>query len=180
MSSKYDLPYMPYVEARFQFGKQKPTAILLRGSFTTSNKGAALGVAQMWHSAPDPWKAGHYTIDEELRFRCVEDHVVAGTQECADRGGIRIAVCAEPVGREIFWNEKLHGLVLNKAARLVAELTLAHKIPVRYLDEQALAKWHKHPWRKRGGIFIEDPTTGFPYESFLSEVQAQRALKKHI
>lgn len=177
--SRYDLPDMPYVEARFQFGKQKPTAILLRGSFTTSDKGAALGVAQMWHSAPDPWKAGHYTVDEELRFRCVEDRVVAGTPECADRGGIRIAVCAQPIGREIFWNEKFHSKVLNRTARLVAELSLVYKIPVRYLDEADIVKWHKHPWRKRGGIIIETPS-GFPYESFLSEVGAQRALKKHI
>lgn len=170
---RYKTPQMPYVEARFQFGKQKPKRIVLRGSFTTSEKGAALGLAQAWHSAPEPWKSGHYTVDEEQRFRCIPDRVIAGTKECADKGMIRVAICAEPVNSHRFWDETLHGRVLKRTAKLVAELTLAYNIPVRYISPDDRGLWSGR------GIVVDTPS-GWPSETFLSEVNAQRALKTHI
>ena len=79
-------------------------------------------------------------------------------------------MCAEPVGPETFWDQKLHGRVLHRAAKLVADLTLAYKIPVRYIDEGG---------RFNRGIIVDTPS-GWPSAEFLSEVKAQQALKKHI
>lgn len=177
--SKYPTPSMPYVQARYQFGRQTPTAIILRASMTTSDEGAALGVAQMWHRAPSVWKSGHYTVDAAKRFRCVPDNVIAGDPGSCEKGGIRIAVCAEPFSRTTFWHEEIHLPVLYKTAELVAELTLAYKIKPSYLELEALEKWSKKPRRRRGGIIV-DTTDNFPYQTFLDEVMAQRALKMHI
>lgn len=168
--SKYKSPKLPYVEARCQFGKQRPKFFVLRGSFTTSTKGAALGVAQNWHSAPEPWWAGHYSVDEELIFRCVPDRAIAGTKEAHDKGAIRIAICAEPVSRDIFWSETLHAPVLHKVAGLIADLSLVYRIPIRYIENDR---------RHKGGIVLDTPS-GWPRDIFLNEVQAQRALKTHI
>lgn len=177
--SKYESPEMPFIEARYQGGKQNPTAIILRGTMTTSDVGAALGFAQMWHRSPDPWKSGHYTVDEGSRYRCVLDDVVAGDKTCNDKGAIRIAVCGEPFSRTEFWNEEAHRAVLFRTAKLVAELTLLHKIKVTYLTDSKLEKWRKHPWRSRGGIIIDTPE-GWPWQAFMNEVLAQRALKTFI
>jgi hypothetical protein len=171
--SKYTTPKMPYVEARYQFGRQKPRRIILRGTFTTSAKGAALGLAQAWHSAPEPWKSGHYTVDEETRFRCIPDLVIAGTKAESDKGTLRVAICAEPVSGQRFWDETLHGRVLNRTAKLVAELTLAYNIPVRYINEDDRGWWSGR------GIYVDTPS-GWPSETFLAEVNAQRVLKTHI
>jgi hypothetical protein len=179
MMSKYDMPSIPYVESRFQFGKQKPSAIILRGTFTTSDEGAALGLAQAWHKAPEPWASGHFTVDARKRFRCTPDRVIAGTPGCSDKGAVRIAICAEPFSGDIFWHEDTHLPVLFRAAELVAELTLAYKIPVRYLEVESLERWMKRPATRRGGIIVDTPE-GWPYERFLSEVKAQRALKTII
>lgn len=180
----YEPPTMPFVAAKLQGGKQKPTAIILRPSHTRSFDGAALAVAQRWHQAPSFWSAGHYTVDETKRYRCVPDDVVAGVGDDVDRNAIRIALCAEPVSNGVFWNEDFHRHVLRNAAELVAELSLAHKIPVDYLNEEhsgdkSYTKWEKRRTRRRGGIYVME-TSGFPFKAFIDEVDTKRDLKKHI
>ena len=164
---------MPYVEARYQFGKQKPRQIVLRGTFTTSSKGAALGIAQAWHSSHEPWISGHYTVDDETRYRCIEDNVIAGTKDAHNKGVLRIAICAEPVSGYRFWDEAAHSRVLKRAAKLVAELSLAYNIPIRYVEND------NSLWRIKKGLVVDTPN-GWPSEMFLSEVNAQRVLKTHI
>lgn len=174
--TKYEAPQLPYVESRYQGGKQKPTAIILRGTMTTSDEGAALGLAQMWHRAPSPWKSGHYTVDARKMYRCTPDDVVAGNDDYSDPGAIRIAVCGEPCSNDRFWHEEMHMPVIFNTAKLVAELSLVYKIKVAYLDESSRARWEKRPSRRRGGIIVDTPS-GWPFETFLSEVNVQRALK---
>lgn len=169
---------MPFVAAKLQGGKQKPTAIILRPSHTHAFDGAALAVAQRWHRAPSFWSAGHYTVDETKRFRCVPDNVVAGNDD-ADKNAIRVAMCAEPVNNQVFWDEDFHRLVLRKTAELVAELSLVYKINVGYLDDSEFAMWKQRRTRRRGGIYVVE-TSGFPYEAFIEEVSVKRGLKKHI
>lgn len=174
----YDAPQAPYVEALHQGGRQKPTAIILRPSFTNSEEGAALAVAQYWHKSGSFWDAGHYTVDSTKRFRCVRDNVIAGDNG-VDRGAIRIAMCADPVSHTIFWGEDAHRHVLRRTAELVAELTLAYRINVAYLDDRSKVRWERRRTRRRGGIYVFEPS-GFPYQAFINEVNAQRVLKTHI
>lgn len=176
--SKYEPPKAPYVEAHHQGGKQKPTAIILRPSFTNSEEGAALAVAQYWHKSASFWDAGHYVVDRNKRFRCVRDNVIAGIDD-SGKGELRVALCADPISGTQFWDEDEHRLVLRNAAQLVAELTLAHKIKVRYLTENSLERWGKYRSRARGGIYVCE-TRGFPFQAFINEVNAQRVLKTHI
>lgn len=176
--TKYEPPAAPYVEAHHQGGKQKPTAIILRPSFTNSEEGAALAVAQYWHKSSSFWDAGHYTIDRTKRFRCVRDNVIAGIDN-SGKGELRVTLCADPISGQQFWDVDEHRLVLSNAAHLVAELTLAHKIKLRYLDDDGLARWGKFRTRARGGIYVDEPS-GFPFQAFLDEVNAQRVLKTHI
>jgi hypothetical protein len=174
---------MPLVVAKLQGGRQKPTAIILRPTHNRSFDGAALAIAQRWHQAPSFWSAGHYTVDELKRYRCVYDDVVAGVGDDIDKNAIRIAVCAEPANTAQFWDEDLHGRVLRKTAELVAELSLVHNISVDYLNEEygdkSYAKWQKRRTRRRGGIHVVE-TSGFPFKAFIDEVNAKRDLKKHI
>jgi hypothetical protein len=174
----YQPPQAPYVQALHQGGKQKPTAIFLRPSFTNSKDGAALAVAQYWHRSASFWDAGHYTVDSEKRFRCVRDNVIAG-KDHSGKNSIRIAICADPMSGQIFWDEDEHRHVLRKTAELVAELTLAYKINVVYLDQDGLARWETRRTRRRGGIYVVE-SSGWPSEEFLNEVNAQRSLKTHI
>lgn len=175
----YEAPSAPYVQALHQGGKQKPTAIILRPSFTNSKDGAALAVAQFWHrSESNFWDAGHYTVDSDKRFRCVRDNVVAG-RDSSGKGELRIAICADPVSNNTFWDEDEHRLVLRKTAELVAELSLVHKIKLTYLDDEQYARWQIRRTRRRGGIYVIEQR-GWPYAEFLQEVKAQQVLKTHF
>lgn len=174
----YEIPSAPYVEALHQGGKQKPTAIFLRPSFTNSKDGAALAVAQFWHRSASFWDAGHYTVDSEKRFRCVRDNVIAGKDD-SSKGELRIAMCADPISPTRFWDQDEHRLVLRRTAELVAELSLAHRLNLTYLDDEQLARWRQRKTRRRGGIYVTEPT-GWPFDEFMNEVHAQRTLKTHI
>lgn len=175
----YETPSAPYVQALHQGGKQKPTAIILRPSFTNSKDGAALAVAQYWHRDSNAfWDAGHYTIDDEKRFRCVRDNVIAGKDQSA-KGELRILMCADPVSRDTFWDEDQHRFVLRNTAKLVAELSLIHKINLTYLDEDRLSRWQSRKTRRRGGIYVVEQR-GWPFDEFMNEVLAQRDLKTHF
>lgn len=177
--SSYKTPDMPSVEAFYQGGKQKPTAIILTPSFTTSAKGAALGVAMNWHTSGSPLKSGHYTVDEVQRFRTTPDKRVAGHWQDSQKNAIRIMVCAEPYSAGTFWHDDVHIPVLQKTAELVAELSLAYNINVAFFTEESFERWRQRPNRRRGGILVDTPE-GWPWQRFYNDVMAQRALKTII
>lgn len=179
MFKRSALPRMPYVQAKYQGSKQRPTAIIIDATFTESTQGAALGIANTWHRPSRLWEHGHYVLDEATRFRCTPDRIVSGIDPWSDKGALRIAVCANPSNGVTFWdlNHQPHYTVLKNAAKLVAELSTIYGIRVRILDDNAAARWRKFRLRHTGGIVIET-TSGFPYEEFVKEVEVQKALLK--
>jgi hypothetical protein len=162
--SKYVAPSIPFVEARHVGRKQKPTAIVLSLSSTTSEKGAALGIASYHHSASSPLVSHHYIIDEAETYRCISDNVAAYH---SPHGAISILLCAEPDEFEPHWP------VLTRAAELVAVLIYGYGIPNRYLDEEMEESWKKHKWRRRGGLIVRAAGT-WPYSAFLDDVERRR------
>jgi hypothetical protein len=65
---------------------------------------------------------------------------------------------------------------MHRAAALVADICLHHKIRARYLDSDDVERWTKHRWRRNGGLIVRVPGT-WPYEAFLSDVQSQMVIK---
>lgn len=119
-------------------------------------------------------------VDEETMIRCALDKTIAGHESTHLKGAIRITICAEPFAKTFFWNMETHGKVLRNTASLVAELSLAYKIRTRYLDEFGLLDWQKRRSRRRGGVFVDDGVSNWPFNEFMSEVRALRSLKTHI
>lgn len=170
---KFQAPKVPFVEAYNVGGKQKPTAIVLSLSSTTSEKGAALGIANNLHKANAPMNSYHYVVDAVETYRCVFDNVAAYSSPYR---AIDILVCAEPLADAHLWSAKGSTKVLRRAADLVADLLLFYKIPVRYLDEEAELSWFKRKWRHRGGIIVAVPGA-WPYDAFMTEVRSRITLK---
>ena len=151
MLRKYPAPTVPYVEAKYRGGKQKPTLIVLSSSWTTSDKGAALGIANAMHRSNAQEKSFHYVIDEDSVFQCVWDHQVA--LHCGyDTGSIGIKMCDDPSLLLRRWNEPSHQRILHRLAEVMAQLCLAYDIPARYLTDEQLSKWSKHKRKSKGGI----------------------------
>lgn len=172
--SKYKAPHVPFVEARHVGASQKPTAIVLKMSSTTSEKGAALGIAQYHHSLYAPLISYHYIIDEATTYRCVPSRVAAyGNPYRA----INVLMCAQPQDYVPLWQDATASRVMHRTADLVADLMLAHKIRVRSLREDEAHRWWEHKWRRRGGLIVH-PTGAWPYESFFLDVECQLVIKK--
>lgn len=157
---------IPYVQASNVGAKQKPTAIVLRTSFTTSDFGAALGIAMAWHS-PSNLDSCHYVIDELQAFRCISDNIMSSSISTVDvnRRAITINLCYDPP-------ELPSEQLVYRTSKHVARLCRLHRIKLRVLDSQQKHRWIEHPWRSRGGIII-DTSGGFPTNEFLSSVKEE-------
>lgn len=172
--SRYKAPTVPFVQARNVGGPQKPTAIVLKLSSTTSDRGAALGIASYHHQATAPLQSYHYIVDNETTYRCVRDDVAAyGNLHNA----INILICAHPHEQEAMWQDATAKCVMHRAAALVADMMLVHKIKPRYLRGEAEQKWLNHKWRRRGGLIVR-VQGDWPYESFLLDVKSQIVIKE--
>lgn len=170
--AKYALPNVPFVQARHIGKEQKPTAIVISLSSTTSDEGAALGLANNLHSSLAPHNSYHYIVDEAQVYRCVPDNRAAYK---APYRSLNVLICAEfrsDLAAWHFWEDNPSVRALHRAEELVADLTLAHKILPRYLDEDQELKWMNHRWRRRGGI-IRRVVGAWPEASFLCDLQAQ-------
>lgn len=93
-----------------------------------------MGIANYWHSSHAPKLSCHYVVDEEFVYRCVPDDREAYSSKFDSRGSISINVCSMPTLNHESWQSGEYASVLEQTARLVAELSKTHKIPVRYVD----------------------------------------------
>lgn len=156
---------IPLVEAAHYGGRQRPTAVLIRTSWTTDNAGAANGIAQAWHSPNNREDSCHYVVDESQTIRCVPDKIQAYSTKSFYKGYISINVCHDP---------PLPPTVATvlRAARLTARLCKLYRIRVRILNDLEEERWIRHSWKSRGGIILK--TAGdFPADTFLAYVHKQ-------
>lgn len=163
----------PYVEARHQGGRHRPTSILIKPSWTTSDEGAALGVAQRQHMHDAPHETFHFTVDEEQIFQCVPARTVAGHEHCAQKGLLKIKVCFDPSVTQYGWNSGTYVRLLDQLSTLTAQLTVDYKIRPRMLNYLTFDRWTSWHTRRRGGIFaqMEGP---WPQEDFIAQVERKR------
>lgn len=156
---------IPFVQAHHTGPKQRPTAIVIRTSFTTSDAGAALGIAYAWHDPTNRVDSCHYVIDEMQAFRCVPDRLASRSLYTLrfNKRAIVINVCHNPPVAPV-------DRVTHLAAKQVARLCRLHKIRPRLLDGDDQLRWIEHPWKHRGGIILA--TAGpFPTIEFFDLVK---------
>jgi hypothetical protein len=151
--------YIPYVEAAHSGGRQKPTALIIRTSWTTDHAGAANGIAQAWHNPRNKFASSHYVVDESTVLRCVPDKIQSGDTMTRYKGAVSIMVCHDPP-------KEPKPTTVSLAAQLAARLCVLYKIPTRQLDNADQMDWGMHRRKRRfGGIILE--TVGpFPANDF--------------
>lgn len=168
--SKFKPPLVPFVQARRTGGKQRPRAIVLRSSHTTTAEGAALGLANAWHYDNSASLPCHYVVDEAVAYQCTPDRVVSASYPST--GAITVCVCAEPTLDVSHWDDIEHVAALDRAVDLVAQLVLAYQIPIRYLNELEQKRWDHLYRRKPKGLIIR-VSGEFPAAQFLANVETQ-------
>lgn len=161
---------VPFVEAHYKGGKQKPTLIVLRSSNTPSVRGAALAIAHMWHQRNSPVDSCHYVVDEATAYNCVPDKVAANPSSFGPKGSLVINVCGEPEDSRLDWSDTSRAAVLKQTAKLVASLVIRYRIPIRYLTKEDEMRWSRWRSRRRGGIVV-DVYGDWAWTEFLTEVK---------
>lgn len=158
---------LPFVQARHTLGSQKPKTIELRSSFTTSDSGAALGLANYWHSDLSFKHPSHYVVDETAVYQCVPDNVMVDSFNGAKKGVLLITVCSEPLSNVKQWYDQSHQQVLTRTISLIRELARTYHIPLRYVDDTSQKRWYQFKFRRHG--IVINITGIWPYElTFLS------------
>lgn len=162
-----------FVEA-FRIGKkQRPRSILLRITETTTDDGAALGMAVAWHRDVSSIPTCHYAVDLLRIINCVPDNRIARNGADTMKHTVSIGLCAYPTTYEGLWTaDRDTNCVLENAAELVARLCITHKIPVRSLSSDELLKK-----RRSKGIATLIPGA-WPEAYFLERVEYYKALFK--
>lgn len=170
----------PYVEPKWQGRRQRPSLIVLQSSMTTSDSGAAFGLAMAHHKGYTP-ESFHFVVDEAVAIRSVDVKMEAEYAEDT-RHTIGILLCDDPSGLPSRWEDQAHGLLLNKLAELVANLCIEHKIPARFLDSEGLDRWSKWRIKRRGGIVVNGfmAQTYWPSDYFLDLVEARVAAHRYL
>lgn len=164
----------PYIEASQTDGRQRrPTAILIKPSWTTSASGAALGIANYQHARTAPHEASHFVIDESNIYQCIPIKVVAGHWHCSIKNLIRITVCEDPSVTQYGWENPEHCSLLDNLTDLVAQLTIEYKIRPRLIDGCEYTTWLKRKSRRHGGIF-SPMEAAWPSDEFLAQVEQKR------
>lgn len=173
--SRFQPPVVPFVEARYQGRKQRPKAIFISSSHTTSEEGAALGLSNAWHRKISSLPAPHYVVDEKAIYRCIPDHKEA--ERKPGRGAIHVHLCSEPFDNVSFWDDAEHVRVLDLAEDLVAQLALAYRIPIRLLAQEDEDRWLNGSWLRRSGV-ANQVVGEFPTDRFLQNVREQMVFFK--
>lgn len=157
---------IPWVGAHHVGPKQRPTAIVLRTSYTTGQRGAANGIAQAWHRPGNRIDSCHYVVDEFQTIRCVDDKTASRSAYTSSyKNAISINVCYDPPQKPLYF-------VVDRTAVLVARLCRLHNIRPRILTKEEELEWLRHQWKRRGGIILK--TVGeFPTDEFMTSVELE-------
>lgn len=176
--TKFPPPSPTFIGARYSGGSQRPKGLVLHGTVSSDNPGTALNIARWWQGPTSPETSAHYLIDPKRVIQCVGDHTVA--YHCGyNTGTIALEFCDEQAGPPSRWADADSLAILQRGARLAAELCLAYGIsPHRPSVAELKAKGphgiygHNDSRLAFGNTTHTDPKD-FPWDKFLEMVHVE-------
>jgi N-acetyl-anhydromuramyl-L-alanine amidase AmpD len=171
---------VPFVPARWHGGPQVPRAVVVHGTVSPCALGGARAVARFFATHGQPTSA-HYTVDPGETVQSVGDHVVA--YHCGhNTGSIAFELCDPQAGPGSRWRDTPHRLMLDRAARDVAQTCLAYGIETRRPSVAELRSrgphciyGHNDSRLAFGSTTHSDPGPDFPWDDFLKAVRGHAA-----
>lgn len=175
MPKKIPPPSPPFIAARWHGGAQTPSKrIVIHGTVSACKPGGARSVANFFAHEGNKTSA-HYVVDPAEVIQCVGDHTVA-YHAPPNQDTIGVEQCDMVAGPASRWDDKNHTAMLERTAKLVAQLGLAYGVPlVRVNAGQLKAGKHgicghvdvSNAWHQTTHT---DPGDGFPWDRFMGLV----------
>lgn len=139
---------------------------------------AAEKVARMF-STTDRIASAHVCIDADSIVPCVLDHDVAYHAPGANSVGIGIEHAGYAAQRPEDWDDAFSRAELQLSAHYAAHKATLHRIPVEFLDVEALRRPRPRGFTTHNMVSLAyrksthtDPGTGFPMARYLDMVRA--------
>jgi N-acetyl-anhydromuramyl-L-alanine amidase AmpD len=181
---RYDTDNWPYIPAKhFTSLKGKPPRevrlLVLHDMEYTEKLTAAEDVAR-YFAITDTKASAHICVDADSIVQCVKDRDVAWAAPGANNDGIQIELAgyARQTAKE--WADPYSVMVLERAAKAVAQYCRKYNIPVRRLSNGELQAGergivsHSQVSEVYHKSDHTDPGPGFPWLWFLSRTSAYR------
>lgn len=113
-------------------GSNKPVRrIVIHSTVSPCREGQARDTAAYFRS-PEARGSAHYAVDPGEVVQCAWDSVICWHAP-PNAQSLGIEMCEFPATTMDRWKERPHQLMLERTARLTAQLCLAYGVPIRYV-----------------------------------------------
>lgn len=169
-----------YVQARWFTATQGRSIdlIVIHTMEAPEGVNTAENVANYFRTLPATNKASaHFCVDVDSIVQCVEIRDVAYAAPGANSNGIQIELAGTANQTTAQWADDYSRRLLDRAAKLVAQLAKEWGIPIRHLTNQQLAAGEKGfiGHKQATDVFKlsnhTDPGANFPWDSFMALVK---------
>lgn len=151
--------------------------LLVIHSMEMEEKGSTAEDCARWFQNPAAQVSAHYCIDNNSIVQCVTEMDVAWAAPGANHDGIQLEHAGRARQTRAEWLDPYGKLMLDRSAKLAADICKRHKIPVTFLSASGLVAQrrgittHKNVSDafKRGSHW--DPGSGFPMDWYLALVK---------
>jgi len=179
----YPVPVDRIIQARnFTPGRIRPVDLIVLHTMEAPEKdGTALAVAKWFASVNAPKASAHYCLDAKEVIQCVDPANTAWHAPGANANGIGIEHAGYARQNTADWEDAYSDAMLDRSARLTADLCRRYGIPVQYVDRTGLLAGLRGvtthaavslAFRKSTHT---DPGPRFPMLAYLERVRAWQA-----
>lgn len=175
-----EAPAIPFVQARnFTLAQRTRIDLVVIHTMESPEKGKTAENVAAWFAGPSaPQASAHDCVDADSIVQCVRDHDVAWHAEGANRIGIGIEHAGYAGQNDSDWVDAYSLAMLERSAKLSADLCRRYDIPAVHLTVADLAA-HKRGLCGHidcsdafsGGKGHYDPGPRFPWGWYLERVQ---------
>jgi len=138
----------------------------------------AAEICARWFASPASEVSAHYCVDADGVIQCVVETDIAWHARGGNTSSIGVELAGLAGQGSKDWEDAYSVAVLDRAARLVADICRRRRIPVRWLGSEDLVAGkrgiagHVDVSQAYGRSDHWDPGPGFPRDGFLSRVRA--------
>lgn len=174
-----DAPNPPYVGPPFRSsgtGNKPIQRVVIHCTVSPCEPGGARNIAAYFRGSTAGGSA-HYVVDPETVVQSAYDSVVAWHAP-PNSHSIGIELCDPMKGPGRRWQDKRHQAMLQRAAKLTAQLCAAYDVPIRKVDDADLRAGRKGICGHAdvSDAFKQsthwDPGPAFPWPQFMDMVRA--------